>query len=170
MSYTKMAIVFCSLFLLSGCAGHSIKVIPEQSNISNDFTVPLECKIEYDGSNQEYLPTALHENESATQTASYHYEVHYLSGNTNWDKLNIFNPLMMVGFPMSEESVIVEAKLQLKEQETLIKEFEASCIANKTRNIFQNGGSSEPRKACLLAIRDNIDQQIKHYQKELEHE
>ncbi len=102
--------------------------------------------------------------------AHYRYSVHYVNGNTNWDGINILNPLIMIGFPMSEESIIVEAKLQLKEKDTLIKEFEASCIANKTRNMFQNGGSSEPRKACLLAVRDNIDMQIKHYKKELVHE
>lgn len=71
---------------------------------------------------------------------------------------------------MSEESVIVEARLQLKEEGILIKEFEALCIANKTRNMFQNSGSSEPRKACLLAVKDNIELQIKHYKKELVHE
>lgn len=71
---------------------------------------------------------------------------------------------------MSEESVLVEAKLSLKEKEGSVKEFTASCIANKTRNLFQNSSSSEPRKACLLAVRDNIDQQIKHYQKESLHE
>ena len=84
--------------------------------------------------------------------------------------LSSFWYLILVGFPMSEESVIVEARLQLKEEGILIKEFEALCIANKTRNMFQNSGSSEPRKACLLAVKDNIELQIKHYKKELVHE
>lgn len=170
MLSAKIVVACCSSFLLLGCVGHSIKVLPEQSNMSSSQPIPIECKILYDGSNKEYIPQSLQDKEPASQLAHYRYSVHYVNGNTNWDGINIFNPLIMVGFPMSEESIIVEAKLQLKEKDTLIKEFEASCIANKTRNMFQNGGSSELRKACLLAVRDNIDMQIKHYKKELVYE
>lgn len=152
-----------------GCAEHSMRVSPENlSNIS--ASTPMECQIIYEESNQEYLPTQLKNNPNSSLVANYSYTVHYVNGNTDWDGLNLFNPLIFVGFPMSGESVIVEGKLHIKEKEGVVKELRASCVSNKTRNLFQTGGSSGPRKDCLIAVRDNIDTQIKHFKKESIHE
>ncbi len=169
MLHRKIIYLSCIASLFIGCAQQNIRVMPD-INLLNETVRPLECKIHYDGSNKEYLPRLLQDSKESQIGASYQYDVRYINGNTDWDGLNIWNPLLIVGFPMSEESVIVEAKCELKDKEIVVKTFEASCIANKTRNLFQNSGSSEPRKACLLAVRDNIDQQIKHYQKESLHE
>ena len=113
---------------------------------------------------------SLKNNPNSSLVTNYSYSVHYVNGNTDWDGLNLFNPLIFVGFPMSGESVIVEGKLQIKEKEVVLKELRASCVSNKTRNLFQTGGSSGPRKDCLIAVRDNIDTQIKHFKKELSHD
>lgn len=153
-----------------GCAEHSLRVRPEIPAIDEVVATPIHCNVIYEQGNLEYLPSLLQHNSESTCLAHYSYDVKYVNGNTNWDGLNLFNPLIFVGFPMSEESVLVEAKLSLKEKEGSVKEFTASCIANKTRNLFQTGGSSGPRKACLLAVRDTINTQIKHYQKESLHE
>lgn len=165
----KIVLPLCATFLLSGCAEHSMRVSPENlSSIS--YSAPMECQIVYEESNQEYLPTLLKNNPNSSLATNYSYTVHYVNGNTDWDGLNLFNPLIFVGFPMSGESVIVEGKLQIKEKEVVVKELRASCVSNKTRNLFQTGGSSGPRKDCLIAVRDNIDTQIKHFKKELSHE
>lgn len=148
-----------------GCAEHSLRVRPEIPTI-DEVVTPIPCNVVYEQGNLEYLPSVLQHNLESSCMAHYSYDVKYVNGNTNWDGLNLFNPLIFVGFPMSEESVLVEAKLSLKEKEGNVKEFTASCIANKTRNLFQTGGSSGPRKACLLAVRDTINTQIKHFKKE----
>ena len=76
-----------------GCAEHSMRVSPENlSNIS--ASTPMECQIIYEESNQEYLPTQLKNNPNSSLVANYSYTVHYVNGNTDWDGLNLFNPLM----------------------------------------------------------------------------
>ncbi len=152
-----------------GCAEHSLRVRPEVYPI-DEMATPIHCNVIYEQGNSEYLPSMLQHNAESSCLAHYSYDVKYVNGNTNWDGLNLFNPLIFVGFPMSEESVLVEAKLSFKEKEGFAKEFTASCIANKTRNLFQTGGSSGPRKACLIAARDTINSQIKHFKKESSHE
>ena len=159
------AIVLCFV----GCAEHSLRVRPDVNPI-DEVATPIHCNVIYEQGNSEYLPSMLQHNAESACLAYYSYDVKYVNGNTNWDGLNLFNPLIFVGFPMSEESVLVEAKLSLKEREGSVKEFTASCIANKTRNLFQTGGSTGPRKACLIAVRDTINTQIKHFKKESIHE
>lgn len=155
--------------LFSGCAEHALQITPHFEK-NNEGIAPLGCTIVYEHGNYEYVPSMITHNPTAKCTALYAYQIQYHNGGTSWDGLNIWNPLLFVGFPMSEESLVVEAKLALKENNTLIKEFSAVCIANKTRNLFQNAGSSGPRKACLLEIKDNIDSQIKHFKKESKYE
>ena len=169
MSYRKIIYLSCIASLFIGCAQQSIRVTPDLTML-NETVRPLKCQIRYEESNKEYLPQLLQDSKESLLIASYQYNVRYINGNTDWDGLNLWNPLIIAGFPMSGESVIVDAKLALKENDASIKEFSASCIAAKTRNLFQTGGSSGPRKACLIAVRDNIDTQIKHFKKESLHE
>lgn len=155
----SMGVSLSAILLFSGCAEHSLKVLPDVKSIQNDLT-PIAAKIEYTG-NKEYLPLVLMDNNQSDITATYSYEVKYVNGSTAWDGLNLFNPLLIVGFPLSEEAIIVEAKLSLVMRENHInKLFTSSCIATKTRSLYQNSGSSSPRKSCLLAVRDNINNQI----------
>lgn len=152
-----------------GCAEQTLRVTPEVNHV-DEVATPIYCNVIYEQGNSEYLPSILRHNAESACLAHYSYDVKYVNGSTDWDALNIFNPLLFVGFPMSEESVFVEAKLELEEKEGSFKEFTASCIANKTRNLFQTGGSSGPRKACLIVVRDTINTQIKHFKKESIHE
>lgn len=157
--------IFALAFFLKGCTGHTLQISPHFEK-SNEVTAPLTCNIVYEHGNPDYVPSMISHVPTSNCTAMYAYQIQYHNGGTSWDGLNIWNPLLFVGFPMSEESLVVEAKLELKENNTRIKEFSSVCIANKTRNLFQNAGSSGPRKACLLEIKENIDTQIKHFKKE----
>ncbi len=148
---------------LTGCAEHTMRVSPEVT--SNEIlNKPIECDIKYNG-NTAYLPSALTQNSTNDCQVIYAYTIHYVNGSTDWDGLNLFNPLLIVGFPMSQESVIVEGKLEWISPSKENQIFTASCIATKTRNLFQTGGSSEPRKECLFAVRDNINSQLIHFNK-----
>jgi len=79
------------------------------------------------------------------------------------DAINIWNPLLIIGFPMGSEAVIVQGKLAYVDDNQIENVFTATCIAKKTRNLFQKSGSTEPRKKCLLAVRDSIDIQVIHF-------
>jgi hypothetical protein len=150
--------------LLTGCAEHTMRITPEIAP-HETLVNPIGCTIHYDG-NTAYLPSSIIQNSNNDCQIRYSYTIHYVNGNTDWDGLNLFNPLIFVGFPMSQESVIVEGKLEWISPSKENQIFTASCIATKTRNLFQTGGSSEPRKECLFAIRDNINSQLIHLNKE----
>lgn len=155
---TKYLTTTILLMIFTGCAEHTLKVLPELQPQTLQLQ-PVNVKIEYAG-NKEYLPNVLKEDNSSGITATYLYSVKYTNGSTDWDGLNLFNPLLFVGFPLSEEAVIVEGKLTLISVDDINQTFTSSCIASKTRSLYQNGGSSGPRKGCLLAVRDNINNQI----------
>lgn len=151
---------FAILVFLTGCAEQTLRVLPdiEQTHID---VASIAAKIEY-GGNREYLPTIFKEDDLSNTRVSYSYSVKYINGSTDWDGANLFNPLLVVGFPLSEEAVIVEGELILVSSDEN-KTFTASCIAKKTRSLYQNSGSSGPRRECLLAIRDNINSQISKF-------
>jgi len=161
---TKILLVSCAVLLFSGCAEHSLRVTPELP-INSSQPSRIMCNVIYDESNKEYLPSTLTHDPNSPLEAHYTYSVHYVNGSTDWDGLNLWNPLLIVGFPMSQENVIVEGKLEFKDKENTLQHFSASCIAEKTRSLFQTGGSSGPRKACLLAVRDTINQQLHQFNK-----
>lgn len=158
----KILFASCAALLFSGCAEHSLRVTPELP-INSAQPSRIVCNVIYNESNSEYLPSTLKHDQNSPLEAHYTYSVNYVNGSTDWDGLNLLNPLLIVGFPMSQESVIVEGKLEFKDKENTLQQFSASCIAEKTRNLFQTGGSSGPRKACLLALRDTINQQLHQF-------
>ena len=161
--------LFGLMVLLSGCAEHTLNVAPKVETVSSLLS-PLKCALVHESNNKEYLPSMIEDDPASSCLATYRYHVTYNNGGTNWDVLNIWNPLLIVGFPMSQENVIVEAKLLLKDEQNNEKEFLASCVADKTRNLFQNSGSTAPRKACLIAVKNNIDTQLHHFKKEKSNE
>lgn len=153
----KYFLSVASLLFLSGCAEHSLKVLPEIQSLNTNIN-HISTRINYDG-NKEYLSDLFKEDNTSNTSVSYAYSVKYINGSTDWDGLNLFNPLLFVGFPLSEEAVVVEGKLLLTSSD-INKTFTSSCVATKTRSLYQNGGSSGPRKGCLIAVRDNIKNQV----------
>lgn len=160
-SILPIGIILLLSIFLSGCTEHSLKVLPKLDE-NQHIKVSIPCKIKYEG-NREYLPVSLIDDNASNTVVHYSYDVKYNNGSTSWDKVNLFNPLLIVGFPLSDESVIVQGILKINDGSLEPHVFESSCIANKTRSLYQNSGSSAPRKACLNAVRDNIDSQLVQY-------
>lgn len=157
---SKSFVVFLGLLIfLSGCSTVELNVEPSVSLKNTNMQNNLSAKIIYDG-NLDYLPKILAQDNSSQDTVNYEYEVKYINGSTKYDALNLWNPLVMVGFPLSHEAVIVDAKLVFTNKLNQATIFTSSCVANKTRNLFQNSGSTEPRRKCLYAVRDNINNQV----------
>lgn len=154
-------LIFCSAVFFVGCTGISVNVSPHYGS-KNKIKNTLNAKVEYAG-NPIYFPANVVKSEDKEKLFKYEYMVEYKNGNTNWDGLNLFNPLVLVGFQMSEEGVIVNSKANLIENGVEIKSFTATCVANKPRSMFQNGGSSDARQACLLASKESIENQISDY-------
>ena len=153
--------IFINFFLIvfTGCSSVALKVEPTVEEQLSDKTPKISSKIVYDG-NINYLPTLFIHDINSNNIIYYEYNVKYINGSTKYDALNLWNPLVVAGFPLSEEAVIVESRLKFFIKDKKEKIFTATCIANKTRSLFQNAGSTEARQKCLLAVRDNIDNQI----------
>lgn len=149
------------MVMFSGCSHIDLKAEPqvEPQNFVQNF---VDTNVTYDG-NHEYLPTVLRHNAASLSNSIYKYEVAYINGSTKMDVINIWNPLLFVGFPMGSEAVIVQGKLVYTDTNQIENVFTASCVAKKTRNLFQNSGSTEPRRKCLLEVRDNISNQVIHF-------
>lgn len=161
----QILIFIVFILLITGCS--SIIVKPDVAIINYEHNPIIDGKITYNKSNKNYLPTLIRQNSNNNVEINYIYSVTYNNGSVDFDGINLFNPLLFVGFPMSNSDLLVSGKLSIIDSGDVLNTFESSCIAQKTRNLFSTGGNSIERKKCLLAIRDNIDNQIRNkYKKE----
>lgn len=165
---TRVTILFIIAILqLTGCATSTIIVKPDIKDVHLSKKSLLRGKIDYDKTNKDYLPTMI-EKGNTNLTLRYRYTVKYNTEGVENDALNLFNPLLFVGFPLSESDLLVSGKLSVLKYGKVIETFESSCVAKDTRTLFDTGGSSEDRKKCLLKIRYNIDTQISNKYKKRE--
>ena len=89
----------------------------------------------------------------------YQYQVDY--GNNNIHFANLFNPLLFVGFPTGQDTLVVAGKIDIIKNNEVARSYSALCAFEKTRNLFYHGPSfSELRKTGLLNVRDNIEAQM----------
>lgn len=157
--YGKAIIIFISgVLVLTGCAS-TITVKPDVKDNYLPKKALLKGKIDYDKTNKSYLPTMI-EKGNTKLTLRYRYSVRYNTGGVEYDGINLFNPLLFVGFPLSESDLLASGKLTVLKNGKVAETYESSCVAKDTRNLFDTGGSSEDRKKCLLKIKYNIDTQI----------
>lgn len=162
---TVLMIIISTILMFTGCATSTIIVKPDLKDTPMSKKSLLRGKIDYDKTNKEYLPRMI-EAGNTDLTLRYRYTVNYNTGGVENDAFNLFNPLLFVGFPLSESDLLVSGRLTVIKNGRVLESFESSCVAKDTRNLFDTGGSSEDRKRCLLKIRYNIDAQISNkYQK-----
>lgn len=157
--YKASILIVSTLVIMTGCATSTIIVKPDLNDGQISKKPLLRGKIDYDKTNKDYLPTMIDAG-NTNLTLRYRYTVQYNTGGVENDAFNLFNPLLFVGFPMSESDLLVSGRLTVLKYGKVLETFESSCVAKDTRNLFDTGGSSEDRKKCLLKIRYNIDRQI----------
>ena len=115
----------------------------------------------YDG-NREYLPRtiATASIEPVGLTLRYSYDVRHGRDRVP-QLLPLFNPLSIVGFPIGEDTLAVEGRLEILRGMEVIKTYTAACILESSRNLFWPGETySEMRRKGLFAVRDNIETQM----------
>lgn len=126
-----------------------------------DSDFHIEAKLQYEG-NSDYLPRTVSEaeNTEGLPVISYSYTVGYGKDAVS-DLLPLFNPLSLVGFPIGSDSIAIVGFLEIKREEKLLKQYRATCLINKTRNLFYEGDTySELRRNGLLMVRDDIEAQM----------
>ncbi len=155
----KILISIAIVLNFTGCSQNNISVSPKVKDnfLANDKI--LKGDIKYLKNNNSYLPNTIQNDKNSQLKLIYDYSVQYNNGDTTYDGLNLFNPIILFGFPMSNTGLMAEGTLTIKNNDS-IEKINAQCISVKTRNIFDTGGTSDVRKQCLLKIRDSIDNQI----------
>jgi hypothetical protein len=151
------AAVLASL-LVTGCAP-KMTVVPAIDPVAAvDFALP--GKIVFDGK-RDYLPRTLAESPGeGTVTLRYAFDVIYGKDRTH-AMAHLFNPLVLFGFPIGEDTVAVAGKLDIERSGEVVKTYTAICGFEKTRNLFHEGATySELRLRGLQCVRDNIDAQM----------
>lgn len=152
----KFSITLLALFILQGC-GYNIQIAPNVTKTTHDykFIAKLENTKEY---MIKYLPPNITSGESELN-ANYEFIYTGQEGETNFDSINIFNPLVLFGFPMSKDTFNMIANLRVFNEHGEIK-FSSACLSNVSRNIFKNTNMTELRKKCIDRMRENLQTQI----------
>jgi hypothetical protein len=155
-----LTISLSSILLLCGCAA-KMAVTPEVNQM-NHVDFQIKGKILYEG-NKEYLPRTITEGAVPGDGISFQYTYEAIYGEHDIpDIVAWVNPLHLAGFPTGENTLIIRGKLDILKGKELIKSYTATCGLEKTRSLFWEGETySSLRKKGLIAVRDNIEAQMK---------
>lgn len=156
--------VFFFVLTFTGCAS-SMKVTPIIRKL-NYHTFHLNGIIRYD-KNIQYLPRTIRSesvpNEVCSLILSYEYQVTYGRDYLfhSGELFPLFNPLTLIGAPIGEDNVYVMGKLDILQENKIIKSYKSVCTLEKIRNLFYQGETfSEMRKKGLISVRNNIETQM----------
>jgi hypothetical protein len=156
-----LLIVLWSILLLSGCSAN-LFVIPELDNSIDSTGFQIKGKIkDYEG-NREYLPRTLADDPTSNPPLYFQFEYQVIYGKDDTHQaVYLFNPLSLVGFPIGEDTLLVEGRLRIFSENGLMKDYRATCGFQKARSLFSEGETfSELRRKGLLKVRDNIETQM----------
>jgi hypothetical protein len=148
------------IFFILGCAT-KIAVSPQVKEMDHvDFQI--KGKIIFEG-NKEYLPRAITEGAVSDDGLTFHYVYKAIYGEQDIpDIVAWVNPLHLAGFPTGQNTLTITGKLDILKGTNLIKSYSALCGLEKTRSLFWEGETfSSLRKKGLIAVRDNIETQMK---------
>jgi hypothetical protein len=159
---SKNFLLFPMVFFIVACAT-TMNTVPTYEKLEN-ISFIVRGKIDYSGNN-EYVPRSIRDDSSKDTSLMIKYQYHVNYGRENIPHelhvANLFNPLLLVGFPIGQDTLVVIGKIDFIRQSKVIKAYSAVCAFEKTRSLFYQGPTfSELRKAGLLNVRDNIEAQM----------
>lgn len=107
---------------------------------------------------KKYLPENIVLDENSSISLIYEFSDNSKVGS-GLDGLNIFNPLVLVGFPLSGNSLTISANMKFFKDEKEIN-FSSVCVSKHTRTLFSNTNLTELRKMCAKELKENLQKQI----------
>ena len=145
LRHVSKYLFLCSAFIFIVSCTPVMNIKPQFVELENVSSV-IHGKVHYDG-NKEYIPRTVSNDDSSVSSIiiKYQYQVDY--GNNNIHFANLYNPLLLVGFPIGQDTLVVAAKIDVIKHNEIAKSYSALCAFEKTRNLFYHGPSfSELRK------------------------
>jgi len=155
MRIVHVSVVIAICAALAACAETRISV---PSPATPAATAAFVCgKLEYAGSNREWLPRAMRDVSADTHRAiRYAYEVEY--GIDDESAFDLFNPFLVFGATKSEDSMYVLGVLTLSADGKPIKEYRENITLEKAKSLFSEGETlTEIRRQGLLRLRELMD-------------
>ena len=149
------------LLLINAIGCGTTMAITPQVAIRDVNGYQVKGKILYDG-NPDYLPRTVANGNPGESALSFRFSYQCAYGSDNTPQLlPLVNPLSIVGFPIGANTLVVTGKLDVYKEDVLIKSYAATCMMDKTRNLFYEGDTySELRKKGLIEARNNLESQM----------
>jgi hypothetical protein len=158
MDARRAAFVIALGALLAACAPTRMSQPPPQTALGE---AGFLCgKVQYTGSNPEWVPRALRDMPSdATRTLRFEYEIEY--GIDDESAFDLFNPLLILGATKSKDSMYVLGVLTLEQGGKTLKDYRETITVDKSKSVFSEGETlTEMRRQGLLRLRDLIDARL----------
>lgn len=148
--------ILISLITFYGCTSTRISIDPV-GEVSESNKSILCGVVIYEGHKSEYLPLSLRDSPNRRNVKiKYQYEVKY--GVEDDTALDLFNPLLIMGMPKSEDNVVILGRLEIKTDSGFAKTYEEVIVLSKSKTIFSEGETlTDIRRKGLILMRDKID-------------
>lgn len=109
---------------------------------------------------KSFLPDSIVQDDNSFVSIDYSINEKYNINGKDTDVLNLFNPLLILGFPLGDNLLLINSNLKIMKNNVLMKEYNAKCLHSYTRNIFGNPDFTSMRNECLEEIKNNLNSQI----------
>ncbi|QKF66661.1 hypothetical protein AVENP_1106 [Arcobacter venerupis] len=143
------------IFLFTACSN---KMLIEPT-VSKNLITTKQIKANLIGK-KTFLPNIITKDEYSLINIDYSINETYNINGKNSDIINLFNPLLFVGFPLGDNLFFINANLKIIKNNRVIKDYNAKCLHTYTRNLFGNPNFTSMRNECLEEIKDNLNSQI----------
>jgi hypothetical protein len=77
------------------------------------------------------------------------------------DLVTLFNPLTLLGFPTGESTATASGHLEIRRGDRPVRSYDAQASVRKVQHLYSGDSLTEIRRQALLAVRDNLDAQLK---------
>lgn len=154
----KMKYFIPMIFGISLFNGCSNKMVVEPI-IKKEVSTIKQIKASIIGK-KTFLPDTIIQDKNSLISIDYNISEKYDINGKDSDVLNLFNPLLIVGFPLGDNLLLIDSSLKIIKDKVLMKEYTAKCLHTYTRNIFGNPDFTLMRNECLEEIKNNLNSQI----------
>jgi hypothetical protein len=143
------------IILFAGCSN---KMIIEPT-VSKHISTAKQIKARIIGK-KTFLPNIIVRYDNSLISVDYSITETYNINGKNSDVLNLFNPLLILGFPLGDNLLLITSNLKIIKDEAVVKDYNAKCLHTYTRNLFGNPNFTTMRDECLNEIMNNLNSQI----------
>lgn len=147
--------IVIGVILFTGCTN---KIIIEPI-VEKEISDTKQIKANVIGK-KTFLPDSIVKDENALINIDYSISEKYNINGKDSDVLNLFNPLLIAGFPLGDNLFLINSNLKIIKNNVVIKEYTAKCLYTYTRNIYDNPDFTSMRNECLKEIKNNLNSQI----------